>query len=113
MIDNSDKQNSGSSLFEVLIAIIMTCTIVLFLINLQSILSANVDLAKKTQHAERTAFQLLDVYPNSISVDLPNGWQYQVTKTRYSHRCDIVKVTIFPLLANNINQERWFCQPNR
>lgn len=113
MIKNKSKQNSGSSLFEVLIAIMMTCSVVLSLIDLQSILSANFDLANKTLHAERIAFQLLDVYPDTIMVNLPTSWQYQVSKVRYDNLCNIVKVTIQPPLGNNISQERLFCQHDR
>jgi len=113
VIDNQYKQISGSSLFEVLIAIMMTCSVVLSLINLQSILSANFDLANKTLRAERMAFQLLDAYPDPIPVNLPDGWQYQVSEVKYDNRCNIVKVSIQPPLGNNISQERWFCRPNR
>ncbi|WP_392562753.1 prepilin-type N-terminal cleavage/methylation domain-containing protein [Orbus sturtevantii] len=107
------EKMAGSSLFEVLIATLIICSIMLGLINLQSTLSTNIDLANKKSHAEQMAFQLLDVYPDSIAVKLPNGWQYQVNKTKYNYHCDIVKVIIQPLFGNSISQERLFCQQDK
>ncbi|WP_392559501.1 prepilin-type N-terminal cleavage/methylation domain-containing protein [Orbus mooreae] len=108
MIVNNNQQ--GLSLLEVLIAVLMMSVVVLGLTNLQAVLISELDAAKKQLQGERIAFQLLEVYPDRITVDLPQGWDYQVINEQYTMACKRVKVIIQPNLGKQITQERLFCQ---
>lgn len=101
---------SGLTLFEVLVAILIFAIVILGFLHFQSLLITDMRHAKHRYQAERLAFQLLEVYPAIITVDLPSRWQYHVTESQYNVQCKIVKVRIQPDLGDEIAQVRWFCR---
>lgn len=104
----SDSQK-GLSLLEVLISILIINIAMIGFINLYSILCSELERAKNQIKSQRMAFQLLDVYPDSILVNLPSGWHYQVINQPYNQYCYKVKVIIQPNLDETITQERLYC----
>lgn len=107
---NEDYKQLGLSLIEMLIAMLIMSITILGLLNIQSILLAELDRANKQLYMQRITFQILDIYPDIIPVDLPNGWQYQILAQQYNSDCLDVKVIIQSFLGNSITQERLFCE---
>lgn len=107
IVDNNAK---GLSLLEVLLAVLMLSIAILGLINLHAVLMAELNIAKNHLKAERAAFELLEVYPALITVNLPHGWRYQFTNQSYNRGCQRVRVIIQPNLGKDITQERLYCQ---
>lgn len=104
-----NNNQSGLSLIEVLITNLIFSIIILGLVNFQSELVTSLQQAKNYHLAQMHSFKLLERYPNIKSVDLPNGWQYQITTKQYDQHCKIVFVTIKPNKGNEAIQQRWFC----
>lgn len=105
-----NENQQGLSLFEALIATLMVTVVILGFIHLQSILIDDLERTKKRLKGERAAFQLLEVYPDLIVIDLPKNWTSQLITQSYNQHCKIVKVSINPDLGKVITQERLFCQ---
>lgn len=108
---SDDYEQLGLSLIEMLIAMLLMSITILGLLNIQSILLAELDRANKQLYMQQIAFQILDVYPEIIPVDLPNGWQHRILAQQYNPDCLEVKVIIQSIEGNSIiTQERLFCQ---
>lgn len=107
---NEDYEQLGLSLIEMLIAMLIMSITILGLLNIQSIFLTELYRANKQLHMQRIAFQILDIYPEIIPVDLPNGWQYQILAQQYNSDCLEVKVILQSIEGNSITQERLLCQ---
>ncbi|OCG60323.1 hypothetical protein A9G41_01340 [Gilliamella sp. Nev5-1] len=105
----NNKNITGFSLIEVMIAILLFSMIMLGFINYQQTLFNKHRYFANNLRANKIAFQLLDSYPYTISQIIPSGWQYNINTQIYNAQCKMVFITIKTSNKQTIQQQRLFC----
>ncbi|XKM14633.1 prepilin-type N-terminal cleavage/methylation domain-containing protein [Orbaceae bacterium ac157xtp] len=100
----------GISLFETLIAMLIFSIILLGFLKYKSVIEADMYYARQKFEAQQATFQLLDIYPESFNLNLPDNWYYRIDKQRLGFRCKNIIVTITPKMGEELKQSRLYCQ---
>lgn len=104
----------GFSLPDVLLAVLLFSMTLLGLLRYQQVLLQQLTAHRHQQQAWLLAQSALEGYQwpqsvNSLSLNLPQGWQHNWQQQSQGLGCQMVTVTVTPPLGKEARLTRWFC----